>query len=89
MLLRNDCRTHLAPANDEFPFPKEVFERFVRDNDGGSERQGLARLPEEISAADVRKASPRHRIAGTCPLLCNVLSVVYEVCGFNPQVTFP
>ena len=34
--LRGDRRTHLAPMNDEFPFPREVFERFVHKNDGGS-----------------------------------------------------
>lgn len=28
------CRTHMAPTYSAFPFPKALFEKFVRENDG-------------------------------------------------------
>lgn len=28
------CRGHLAPGNQPFPFPKELFIQFIRENRG-------------------------------------------------------
>ena len=28
------CRSHLAPDHGDFPFPREIFEKFVKENDG-------------------------------------------------------
>jgi len=27
-------RTHMAPMYTEFPFPRKLFEKFIRENDG-------------------------------------------------------
>ncbi|GFH17265.1 uncharacterized protein HaLaN_13859, partial [Haematococcus lacustris] len=29
-----DCRTHMAPLYTEFPFPRSIFEQFVKENNG-------------------------------------------------------
>ncbi len=31
-------RSHMAPFFTEFPFPKSLFEKFVRENDGEQQR---------------------------------------------------
>lgn len=28
------CRSHLAPDHSDFPFPRDIFEKFVKENDG-------------------------------------------------------
>ncbi len=28
------CRTHLSPGNTAFPFPRALFEKFIRENNG-------------------------------------------------------
>lgn len=28
------CRTHMAPNHTAFPFPRALFEKFVRENNG-------------------------------------------------------
>ena len=35
------CRTHMAPTYSAFPFPKSLFEKFVKENDGGCACRGV------------------------------------------------
>ena len=36
-------RTHMAPMYTEFPFPRKLFEKFIRENDGEDSKTRVSR----------------------------------------------